>query len=121
MLSFSLAHCHIYSTTQPFSEADYLCQTLQFNFDRILCDVLEKYYYFSGFTLLVGSLLWYTKADQTHANYYRIVASFFVVRQEGHGHILDEIGFSGYLGIDGFTADIWGFFTYFTELLENPE
>jgi hypothetical protein len=41
---------------QPIPEADHICQNLQVQFDRMLCNSLEIYYSFPGFTLLLGSL-----------------------------------------------------------------
>jgi hypothetical protein len=46
---------------QPSSEANNISQTLQVDFDRILCNMLEKHHSFPGFTLLLGSLFLYIK------------------------------------------------------------
>ena len=46
----------MYSTKQPLPEAAPTFQALQVEFDRIVCDVLEKNCSFPGFTLLLGSI-----------------------------------------------------------------
>jgi len=72
----------IYSMTQPLSEAHRVSQTLQVDFDRILCDVLEKYHSFPGFTLLLGSLLHpIVNTKQLPVFPPRMVASLYLVRQ----------------------------------------
>ena len=112
---------HTYSMMQPSSEAHRISQTLQVDLDRILCDVLEKYYSFPGFTLLLGSLLHRINIKQPYVFPPGMVASLCLVRQCGGGHILDDIEFSGIDGIDSFLEGTRGFLTYLTQLLENPE
>jgi hypothetical protein len=113
---------HIYSIMQPSSEACRVSQTLQVDFDRILCDVLEKYYSFPGVTLLLGSLLHrIINTKQTPVYPPGLVASLYLVRQQGEGYILDDIGFSGIVGINSYRPDTLEFLTYLTQLLENPE
>ena len=103
------------SLTQPFSEAGHISSTFQVDFDRMLCNILEKYYSSPGFSLRLGSILQYRNARRPFALLHGIFASSYRVRRPGEGHILDVI-YSRY----GFTPGTSGFFTYFGELLENP-
>ena len=50
-----------------------------------------------------------------------LVASLYLVRQQGEEHILDELGFSGVNELSAETAGTEEFLTYFTELLEDPQ
>jgi hypothetical protein len=110
---------------QSFSEADHIARSLQVDFDRMLCNVLEKYHSFPGFALLLGSLLCYTNEGQPVILLLGIITSLYLARQRGEGHILDETGFSEITGIHSNTPTIRAgapeFFTYFKELLESPE
>ena len=103
-------------------EANHIHQTFQANFERTLCNALEKYHSHPGLALLLGSVLQYTKFKHQLFKYPPgLVASLFFLRQEGNGDILDDMGFSGVLsnlyGLDGIPE----FFIYFNELSENPE
>jgi len=107
---------------QSFPEANHIYLSFQADFDRMLCNALEKYHSCSGFALLLGSILQY--ANFKHPSFYfppGLVASLYLLRQEGDGDILDDMGFSGILS--SFTAlpGTPPFFTYFIELLKNPE
>ena len=115
-----------YSTTQPLSEANALCHTLQVDLDKVLCDVLEKYQSFPGFALLLGSLLWYTSSYKLQDSTMLIfpsgmVAFFYMVRQKGEGHILDDIGLSRYISTGSCEIGTLEFLPYLSELLENTE
>jgi hypothetical protein len=109
---------HIHSMMQPSSEAYQISQTLQVDFDRILCNVLKKHYSFSGFTLLLGGLL---QCIIQHAFPPGMVAYLYLVRQRGEGYILDDIGFSGITETGGCTSGTPEFFTYLTQLLKNSK
>ena len=91
----------------------------------MLCNVLENYHSFPGFALLLGSLLWYTNEGQPYTLLPGIIASSYLARQRGEGHILDDIGFSENTGIHSNVSTIRAgaqeFFAYFKELLESPE
>ena len=108
---------------QPSSEANQISHTLQVDFDRILCNVLERHYSFPGFTLLLGSLLLsIMDIKQQHAYPPAgMVAYLCLVRQRGEGHILDDIGFSGIFGTHRSITGTLEFLTYLAELLGNPE
>jgi len=113
---------HIYSMMQPSSEAQRVSQALQVDFDRILSNVLKKYYFFPGFTLLLGSLLQSVSNTKRRAIFPPgMVASLYLVRRRGEGYILDDIGLSGIDGNDSFSGNTPGFLTYLTQLLEHPE
>ena len=119
-----ILYIFIYSTTQPLSEANDLCHTLQVDLDKVLCDVLEKYQSFPGFALLLGSFLWYTSSYQDNTMLLfpsAMVAFIYVVRQKGEGHILDDIGLSGYISTGGCEIGTPEFLSYLSELLENNE
>ena len=107
---------------QPLPEANHIPQTFQADFDRMLCNVLEKYHCCPGFTLLLGSILHYTNfVHQSLTFPPGLVASLNLVRQEGEEHILDDTGFSG---INTPCAQIPGtstFLAYFIEFLVNPQ
>jgi hypothetical protein len=102
---------------QPLSEADHICQTLQVHFDSMLCNVLEKYYSFPGFTLLLGGLCQYVGAKQPYTLGAGIVASLSLIQKHREGHIFDDIGFYDIHRLRGAPQHI----TYFIELLESPE
>ena len=55
--SVGLCPMPIYSMMQPSTEADRISRTLQVDFDKILCNVLEKHHSFPGFALVLGGLL----------------------------------------------------------------
>jgi hypothetical protein len=107
-------------TIQPIPEADHLCQNLQVSFDSMLCNILKEYYSFPRFTLFLGSLCQFLSPKQPY-NLEEMVASLSLIREQGEGHILDDIGFSSLsnpmlpLGADG-----W-YLAYFEKLLESPE
>jgi len=118
---------YLYSTTQSLSESDHICRTFQVHFDGVLCNVLEKYHHSPGFALLLGSLLQYITVMNINEPIVSIAlgitASLYFVRQQ-RGHILDDVGFSGFgpatsrsFGRQGGTDE---FFAYFAELLDNP-
>ena len=113
----------MYSTTQPLSKANHLCHTLQFDFDKVLCDVLEKYQKFPGYALLLGSLLWYTSSYQDTLFPFPpgMVASFYLVHQQIEGNILDDIGLSGVISTGLCEIGTLEFLPYLSELLENAE
>ena len=50
-----------------------------------------------------------------------LVASLYLVRQQGEGHILDDLGLSGIWASHVETPEASKFLTYFIDLLENPE
>jgi hypothetical protein len=113
---------NIYSMMQPSSEANNVSQTLQVDFDRILCNVLEKYHYFPGFTLLLGGLFTDVKIQQPLPP--GMVAYFYLVRQRGEGYLLDDIGLSDIgagPGVYGYVSGTPEFLTYLIQLLENHE
>ena len=121
MSSYLFMHSlHIHSMLQPTSGD--IFRVFQVDFDRILSNVLEKYYSFPGFTLLLGSLLHFVM-NTKHQHIYLpgMVAYLCLVRRRGGGYILDDIGFRGM----GLTYRLLPgpaeFFTYLTQLLENPE
>jgi len=110
------------SMMEPLSEARHTSQTLQLDFDRILCNLLKKYYSFPGFTLLLGSLLQSVSNTKERPIFPPgMVASLYLVRRRGEGYILDDIGFSGIDGTDSFLGNTPEFLTYLSQLLENPE
>jgi len=112
----------VYTVMQLSTKADHISRTLQVDFDKILCCVLEKYHSFPGFTLVLGGLLQsIMNIKEQYAYPPGMVAYLFLVRRRGEGYILDDIGFSGILAIDRAIAGTRTFLTYFTELLENPE
>ena len=120
--SLPMHFLHNYSMMQPSSIAHRVFQTLQVDLDRILCDVLEKYYSFPGVTLLLGSFLHrIITIKQTPLFPPGMVASLYLLRQRGEGHILDAIGLSGIVGINSFSNRTAEFLTYLSQLLENPE
>jgi hypothetical protein len=102
-------------------------QRLQIDFDRTLCSVLEKYHSFPGFTLLLvqgslGNFLWQrSQGRQHHIFSPGMVATFYLVRQQGNGHILDDIGFSGILLFNAEKPGTREFLIYLALLLHNPE
>ena len=87
----------------------------------MLCNSLEKYKSHPGFSLLLGSILQYS--NHTFLCFPPgMVASLCLIRQQGQEHILNDMGFSGVIAPG--TGELPGtpeFFTYFIELLENPE
>jgi len=108
--------------TQPFPEADRISQTVQANFDKILCNALEKYHSYPGFTLLLGGILQYT--NTRHRSSFvppGLVTSLCLVRRQGEGHILDDMGFSGIIATNGGARGTAEFLTYFIGFLEDPE
>jgi hypothetical protein len=124
MLSCSLMHSQcIHSFMQPSSEANQIFQTHQVDFDRVLCNVLEKYDSFPGFTLLLGSLFNFTsiKNMSIFSSPPGMIAYLNLVRRRGEGYLLDAIGFSGINEAGGSMTGTLDFLTYLMELLENPE
>jgi hypothetical protein len=111
---------------QPSSaKSDHICSTFQVHFDRILCNVLEKYHHFQGYALLLGTLLQYSNKDESILLMLSGISAFLYLVRQQQGPILDDIGFSGiwqrtspgfYIqrGMDEFCD-------YFAELLENPD
>jgi hypothetical protein len=112
---------------QPFPEADHICQTLQVHFNRMLCNVLEKYHSSPGFTLLLGGLCQYVGAKQPYTLGAGMVASSYLIQQQGEGHILENRGFFGAYGVISNLKDIYfipgtkEFFSYLTGFLKNSE
>jgi hypothetical protein len=104
--------------TQPFSEAVHISLTFQVDFDNILCNILEKYYPCPGFSLHLGGILQYRNTRKPFALLPGILASY-LVHQPVKGQLLDVI-YSCY-GFMSFTPHTPELFTYFAELLENPE
>jgi hypothetical protein len=110
-----------------FSEADYICRTLHAHFDRILCDALEKYHSFPGFTLLLGSLCQYVSTKQPHTLVSGIVVSSYLIQQRGEGRTLDYRGSFGANRTISRNGAIYlllntpEFFSYLTKFLESPE
>ena len=105
---------HIYSMMQPSSEVNQISQTLQVDFDRILCNVLEKYHSFPGFALLLGSLLQSMNITQGYPFPLGMVTYLNLVRQRGEGHLLDDIGFSGMTEAHGYVTGTPKFLIYLT-------
>jgi len=107
---------------QPFPEVSHIYQTCQADFDRALCSALEKYHSCPGFTVLLGSILRYTKFKHQSPEFSPgLVASLYLLRREGEGDILDDMGFSGVISSPYGLPGTSEFFTYFEEVLENPE
>jgi len=77
----------------------------------MLLSILEKYHSSPGFALLLGCLLQYMNAKQPYTLLRLIRASWCLIRQQGKGNILDNLGSLG----------ASGFLTYFTEFLENSD
>ena len=111
---------HIYSIMQPSFEAHHI-QTHQIALDRIVCNVLEKYHSFPGFTLLLGSLFPFIEGIKQFIFPPGMVAYFFLVRQRGEGYLLDDIKFSGITQVEECVGGTQEFLHYLTQLLENPE
>ena len=111
---------HIYSMMQPSSEAHHI-QTYQIDFDRILCNVLEKYHSFPGFALLLGSLFPSIEDMRRYNLPPGMVTYLYLIRQRGEGYLLDDIGFYGIVDVHGCAGGTQEFLTYLTQLLENPE
>ena len=107
---------------QLSSEANQIFQTHQVDFDRILCNVLEKYDSFPGFTLLLGSL--FPSIKNMIELYYPpsgMVAYLNLVRRRGEGYLLDDIRFHRITEVGGWSNGTPEFLAYLTELLGNPE
>ena len=112
---------YIYYMTQSFPEANHIHQTLQAGFDRMLCHALDKYHSCPGFALLLGSILQHMNFKHLAFDFPPgLVASLYLLRQEGNGDILDNVGFSRVISSSVELSGTPIFFTYFTELLENP-
>ena len=113
--------------TQPFSEADHICQTLQVHFDNMLCNVLEKHHLFPGCTLLLGSLCHYVSAKRSHT-VAGMVASSYLIWKRGERRTLDDTGLFGahlriiyqreYVSLPPGARE---FFSYLTRFLKNPD
>jgi len=88
----------------------------------MLCNTLEKHHSSPGFALLLGSILQYRNLEQPCVLFPPgLVASLNLVRQQGEGHILDDMGFSGITETYGEIGGTREFLTYFIDLLENRE
>jgi hypothetical protein len=93
----------------------------------MLCNVLKKYYSFPGFTLLLGGFCQYMGAKQPYTLGIGIVASSYLIWQQGEGHILDNTGLFGAYRITSNLKDIdfapgtKEFFSYLTGFLKNSE
>jgi len=122
-----LIFTHFVIQPLAFSEADHICRTLQAHFDRMLCDVLEKYHSFPGFTLLLGSLCQYVSIKQPHTLVAGIVVSSYLIQQQGEGRTLDNRRLFGDNRIISRNGAIYlllntpQFFSYLTKFLESPE
>jgi hypothetical protein len=81
----------------------------------VLFNALEKYHSRPGFALLLGNILQYTKFKHESFKFPPgLVASLYLIRQQGQGHILDDWGIN--IGLHASKI-----LPYFIELLENPE
>jgi len=113
---------YIYYMIQPFPEANHIYQTCQANFDRMLFNALKKYHSCPGFALLLGSILNYKNLHHQPFGFPPgLVASLYLVHQQGQGHVLTDLSFSGITGSNGEIPRDSNFLTYFIELLEDPE
>ena len=130
MPSFPLLYSlYIYAfyLIQPLSEADYICQTLQVDFDSMLCNILGKDHSFPGFTVLLGGLCQYVSTKEPYTLGPGIVASSYLIRRWEEGHILHETGLFGTYALLSHIQDIYSllgtpeFFSYFTGFLEDPK
>jgi hypothetical protein len=128
----SCIHCILIFThfsMQPLalSEPNIIGQTLQIHFDRMLCDVLEKYNSFPGLTLLLGSIFQYVSLKQPFGLFPGIVALSYFIWKQGDGPTLDDTGSFGANRIFHHISGIYSlpgtpeFFSYLMELLESPE
>jgi hypothetical protein len=128
----SCIHCILIFThfsMQPLalSEPNIIGQTLQIHFDRMLCDVLEKYHSFPGLTLLLGSIFQYVSLKQPSGLFPGIVALSYFIWKQGEGPTLDDTGLFGAKRIFHHISGIYPlpgtpeFFSYLMELLESPE
>jgi len=79
----------------------------------MLCEALEKYYSFPGFTLLLGSLFHTKLAGKgvLSSHLHLMEVHLYMVHHWGDGHIIED---------SGFPRD-WDYVDYFVELLESPE
>ena len=110
---------YIYSMMQPLPEADQIWRTFQADFERMLCNTLEKYHSYPGFALLLGSILQYRNVKHQSIFPPGMVALLYLVRQQGEGHILDDMGLSGIYASNSPVIGAEAFFTYFIDLLRN--
>ena len=79
----------------------------------MLCEALEKYYSFPGFTLLLGSLF-HTKLaglGVLGSRFHMMKVHLYMIRHWGDEHIIED---------SGIPRD-WDYANYFVELLESPE
>ena len=113
---------------QPLSEADHICQTLQVPFDKMICDVLEKYHSFPGFALFLGSIFLYVSAKPSYTLSAGIIVSSYLLWRGGEEHILEDVGLFGsetiFHSIQAVPLALGGisdFFSYLTGLLDSPE
>ena len=104
---------------QPLSEADHICQTIQVQFDRMLCDSLEEHHSFPGFSLLLGCIFQHMNRRPPHSLLPAIVDVLYPISLAGEGRILDRTGVFGANGI--YIHGTSKFFMYLMELLESPE
>jgi len=107
-----------YPMKQPLSETAHICQTLQVDFDQIICHVLEKIYSFPGFTLLLGGVL----QDITTEPSTYIAEFLYLVPWHRE---LDLAGSWKIMGVNiincQYSPGKAEFLTYFKEFLQNPE
>jgi len=88
----------------------------------MLYNALEKHHSSPGFTLLLGYILQYTNFKPLLFFFpFGLVASLYLVRQQGEGHILDDMGVSGIRQANAVMGGTLEFLFYFIEFLENPE
>ena len=107
---------------QSLPEANHIYQAFQADFNGLLCKTLEKHHSYPGFALLLGSILQYTNFKHPSLDFPPgLVASLYLLRQEGDGDILDDVGFSGVISTFGGLTGTPEFLAYFMGWLENPE
>jgi len=109
---------------QSLPQANHIYQTFQADFDRALCNALEKYHSCSGFALLLRSIIQYANFKHPFFKFpLGPLAALYLLHQEGngvYGNILDDMGFSTPTTIPG-EFGTQEFFDYFIKFLENPE
>ena len=79
----------------------------------MLCEAVEKYYSFPGFTLLLGSLFHTKLAGKgvLGSHFHLMEVHLYMIYHWGDGHIIED---------SGFPRD-WDYADYFVEFLESPE
>jgi len=98
----------------------------------MLCNVLEKYRSFPGFTLLLGGIFQCMSVEKPYTLDAGIVASSYLIQwqqEDLEGRILEDTGFFGVhkrmtnsrMNTLYLPPNTPGFFSYLTEFLESPE